>query len=408
MSGEPPPEQSRTDRRTSDSSSYLVILVVVLAAYAPALANPGLSTVPTARMTLTVGLGGLYLILTTLGFTYVQEKLPPRGRLLYFLLLIPLSMCIFYLGEEISSGIWLLILPVIAQTATLPRLQTGLLFVSTLVVLALLLSYMGALRNAIVQFLFGIGAAMVFTVVFTSLAIRELEARREVQRLADELRESNNKVREYAIQAEELAVARERYRLAREIHDSIGHYLTAVNIQLSAALAVFDRDPEKTRIAVTRAQGLTLDGLAEVRRSVSSLRESPIGDRPLPDAIESLAVETRSSGVITRLEVLGEPRALKARTELTLFRAAQEGLTNARKHAGASRVDLLLDYSANDSVAVTVADNGVGASKTTEGFGLLGLHERVQLLAGEMTCETAPGQGFKLLVRLPAAEDQTQ
>jgi signal transduction histidine kinase len=89
--------------------------------------------------------------------------------------------------------------------------------------------------------------------------------------------------------------------------------------------------------------------------------------------------------------------------ELTLYRAVQEGLTNVRKHARASRVDLTLDYQNAEQVCLTIQDNGIGSQDTNNGgFGLLGVRERVKLLGGEMAMETTPGAGFKLMVTLPA------
>jgi signal transduction histidine kinase len=112
--------------------------------------------------------------------------------------------------------------------------------------------------------------------------------------------------------------------------------------------------------------------------------------------------ETRSAGLVTTFEVQGECRTLEPNAELTLYRAAQEGLTNVRKHARASRVDVHLNYSDPKMVYLTVQDNGVGSKDgSDDGFGLLGIKERVQLLGGAMEIESTDEQGFKLLVTVP-------
>jgi signal transduction histidine kinase len=103
------------------------------------------------------------------------------------------------------------------------------------------------------------------------VAVREQRGRAEVQRLADELGVANRQLREYAGQVEELAAARERNRMAREIHDTLGHYLTAVNMQLEAARALLATDPEKAADGMSKALALTHEGLADVRRSVATL-----------------------------------------------------------------------------------------------------------------------------------------
>ena len=115
-----------------------------------------------------------------------------------------------------------------------------------------------------------------------------------------------------------------------------------------------------------------------------------------------LLAETENSGIVTQFDIAGQPRPLDAKLDLTLYRAVQEGLTNIRKHARASRVDLLLDYRAADQVQLQIKDNGVGTAVTPNGgFGLLGLRERVHLLGGRLETETAPGNGFKLVITLP-------
>ena len=230
--------------------------------------------------------------------------------------------------------------------------------------------------------------------------MREERARHEVERLASELQRANRQLQTYALQVEELATTTERNRLAREIHDSLGHYLTAMNVQLGAAQAVFDSDSEKARDALQKAQRLAQEGLADVRRSVAALREKPVGDRPLPEAIGALAEETGAAGIDTTFALRGTPRPVEAPAELTLYRAAQEGLTNARKHARPSAIAVTLAYE-ESSVRLTVADDGCGAGGKEGGFGLVGLRERAELLGGEVRLQSKPGEGFVLTVVLP-------
>src|SRR5947207_15635523 len=120
------------------------------------------------------------------------------------------------------------------------------------------------------------GTGIVFVVVFTRLAASEREARAGLE-------EANRRMREHAAQVEELATTKERNRLAREIHDSLGHYLTVVNVQIGAAQAIMAHDKPRALDHLTKAQTLTQEGLAEVRRSVAALRASPTESRPLPE-----------------------------------------------------------------------------------------------------------------------------
>jgi signal transduction histidine kinase len=247
------------------------------------------------------------------------------------------------------------------------------------------------------------GAAMAFTLIFTSIAVRESAARSEIQRLATDLREANHRLTEYAAQVEELATMRERNRVAREIHDNLGHYLTVVNVQIEAAKTIMQSQPDKAQDALDKAQNLTQEGLAAVRRSVSALRESPLENQTLAEALEGLARELREAGLVTELTIEGESASRDPKVELTLYRAVQEGLTNVRKHARASRVDIWLRY-LPDQTVLTVQDNGVGANLANESsdrFGLIGIQERVQLLDGRMEIQTAPQQGFQFTITLP-------
>jgi signal transduction histidine kinase len=239
--------------------------------------------------------------------------------------------------------------------------------------------------------------------VFAQLRLKEQQARERAERLTAELEQANAQLAAYATQAEELAMTQERNRLAREIHDSLGHVLTTVNVQIEAARVVMGSDPARALDAMIKAQELTQKGLARVRESVAALRESPVRNRPLHEAIASLVRETQSSGIITEFEVVGDTRALEHKVALALYRAAQEGLTNVRRHARASRVDVRLDFQPAE-VRLQVRDNGVGAADTGGGFGLLGIRERMQLLGGSLEIQTGAGNGFCLTASVPTSD----
>ena len=243
-------------------------------------------------------------------------------------------------------------------------------------------------------------AAILFVSVFAQMRLSEQQARERAERLMAELEQANVRLAAYATQAEELAMTQERNRLAREIHDTLGHTLTIVNVQIEAAKVVMDSDPGRALEAMNKAQELAQKGLNRVRESVAALRESPVSNRSLHEAIASLVKEAQSSGIVTEFQVSGEPQALEHKVSLALYRAAQEGLTNVRRHARASRVDVVLDFQPGE-VRLDVKDNGVGAGETTRGFGLLGIRERMQLLGGRLEIDTGVGQGFCLTASVP-------
>jgi signal transduction histidine kinase len=245
--------------------------------------------------------------------------------------------------------------------------------------------------------------AILFVAVFADMRRKEQQTRERAERLMAELEAANAQLAAYATQAEELAMTQERNRMAREIHDNLGHYLTIVNVQIEAARVVMESDQARALDAMDKAQELTQKGLTRVRESVAALRESPISNRPLGEAIAALVEETQSSGIVAEFEVGGEPVSLEHKVALALYRAAQEGLTNVCRHARASRVDVWLHYQPTE-VRLEVRDNGVGAAETAGGFGLLGIRERMQLLGGKLKIDTGVGQGFRLAASVPLSQ----
>jgi signal transduction histidine kinase len=197
----------------------------------------------------------------------------------------------------------------------------------------------------------------------------------------------------------ELSAAMERNRVARDIHDSLGHHLTAIAIQLEKATAFADRDPALAARALADARGSARDALADVRRSVHALRE----ERPpfsLRDALDGLARDAGDPAVT--VTVTGEPDRYDTAALTALYRAAQEGLTNARRHAEARvvRVSAAFDEA---GARLVVADDGRGFATPGDGFGLLGMRERVELVGGRVSVDSGPGAGTVITVTIPPA-----
>jgi signal transduction histidine kinase len=378
-----------------------VFAIVVVAAYATIFT----AGVPwtTGQIALLLTLGAAYLLAGIWGYDYCLRRGGRAWSLIYFPFQFAVGGAILYLSGAVGFSAFLL-LPLPAQAVlTLPKWGAGLVAAATVAILTILvagLSSWDMALNAGISF----SAGVLFVMIFSYLTLREERTRKEVERLLAELQQANDKLRQYAAQVEELATAQERNRLAREIHDSLGHYLTVINVQLQAAQAVLDTDMARAKAAVQKAQILSQEGLTEVRHSVAALRTSPLENRTLPEALGELAAENRAAGIVTQLAVLGADRALSAPDKLTLYRAAQEGLTNVRKHARASRVDLTLDYRQPEQVQLAIQDNGVGATDMSAGFGLIGIRERVQLLQGSLELSTGHGQGFRLTATLPVKE----
>ncbi|MFQ5398266.1 MAG: sensor histidine kinase [Anaerolineae bacterium] len=357
------------------------------------------------RVGISLVLGIVFLALG-LNEEKILGRFPPgRGGVAYVSVLLSLAAGVqLVLG---SNGTWLILLPVVAAAVEqLSPRQRWPVYLAVLASMALSTGlYSGSWENALsISLVFS--PAVMFVAVLTNLRMNEQRERERVEQLTVELEGANRQLADYASQVEELATTKERNRLAREIHDNLGHFLTVVNVQLEAARAVLKHDPDKALDALEKAQKLTKEGLTAVRQSVSALRESPLDTQSLVDAITALTEETRSAGIVTGFEIKDAKRRLTHQTKLTLYRVAQEGLTNVCKHAHASRVDVTLDYGEADKVRLVVADNGVGMAVPADtsysnGFGLIGMRERVRMLGGDLEIETAPGKGFQLTAVLP-------
>ena len=322
----------------------------------------------------------------------------------YFLVQLALGAALFALfaRQGVFGAGWLIFMPLVSQSRMYLRpWGTALVVAAALAVIAGHVFDLAGWRH-VPGALAGISTAIVFVLLFTDIAMREGAARAESQRLGAQLADANRRLADYAVQAEELATVRERGRVAREIHDGLGHVLSALNMQLQAARAVFDRDPPAARYALDKAQELARQGLSEIRRSVAALTTSPLDGQNLADAVAQLVDHNAEAGMATRLRVEGESRPLGSRADLTLYRTVQEGLTNARKHSRARQVEVVLDYRSPETIRLEIADDGAGADDPQAGFGLLGVKERVRQVGGRLEVSTTPGHGLTLGVEIPA------
>ena len=349
--------------------------------------------VPGWELAVLISAASAYLIVGTYGFASCRRSEKLGTSAIYFAVQFLLAALLIKLRGH-AGELGLILLPLAGQSALLLPLR-WMLVVCSIVYLVLVMPLILVSRwiDAVaVAMIYGTG--IVFVVTFTRIAASERKARAS-------LGEANRLLLENAAQKEELAVTRERNRLAREIHDSLGHYLTVVNVQIGAAQAVFDQDSARALEHLSTAQTLTQEGLAEIRRSVAALRASPTESRPLPEALTALVAQWKSAGMNVVFSVLGDTRPLSPQADLTIYRAAQEALTNVSKHAQANTVALVLDFQNVEAVHLRVTDDGVGTNGSNSGFGLLGVRERTQQLGGEVRITTQNHKGFVLEVELP-------
>jgi signal transduction histidine kinase len=197
----------------------------------------------------------------------------------------------------------------------------------------------------------------------------------------------------------ELTVAEERARMARDMHDSIGHHLTVIKMGLENAERFRERRPEAAWDEVRQTKELTGQALAETRRWVRALRPLDLKDRIGSSALDRLARSFDGSGIAVDFTVEGTEPLLDADTELTLYRVLQEGLTNVLRHSEATNVRVRLAFD-DHQVTLAIRDDGRGTD-SGPGFGLTSLAERIKALRGTLHARNADGGGFELLAELP-------
>jgi signal transduction histidine kinase len=244
---------------------------------------------------------------------------------------------------------------------------------------------------------------MLFVAIFSVVLRRYGEQTTRAEALLRELQAASAELAAAREREKELAVAEERVRLARDIHDGLGHHLAVLNVQLQAAAKLIDRDAERAAGAIAICKEEAQAALDEVRQSVAALRRSPLDGKTLDQAIGELVRDfDRRSPLAAHFALSGDPVGLSPAAAQTLFRAAQEGLTNAQKHAEATQVSVALSYGQTSARLVVENDGPASGAGNGGGFGLAGLRERAEQLGGDFSASPRDGAGFVLEIVLPA------
>lgn len=283
---------------------------------------------------------------------------------------------------------------------------TGFAFIGCIVGMTYKLFYLGFPLNISsdqigviwIGALLSIGLVILFLHLSVDAVLKEYQAQ-------EQLTTANARLREYALKIEELATVQERNRIARNIHDSLGHSLTVFGIHLEGALRLLRSNPEKATELLSEIKQLNTKTLKEVRHSITALRSDPLQERSLSAAIAELMTEfQKSTGVLPKFD--NQLKSILSHDlDVVIYRIVQESLTNIRKYAAATEVNIAIIQSIRD-LKITIADNGKGFDLTqnTTGFGLQGMRERALALMGKLEIITAPNQGCRVIAKLPLSE----
>ncbi|KAF0112527.1 MAG: two-component sensor histidine kinase [Chloroflexi bacterium] len=396
-------DRNVSSKFTLNTGTDLAFALVVFISFFATFSNA--SVTEPFLITVIILLGIAYITNGIYGFAHTSKTGTTFAKLVYFSLQLIIGGLIVFYGKGAGFNA-LILLPIVAHSAMLLD-QDWMLAANVAIIFTFIISvYLYSSSLSVVWAaapIFFVG--QVFILIFTQMAVTEQRARVKLETLATQLSEANKHLSEYADRVRELTITQERNRMAREIHDGLGHYLTTISMQIQAAYAVFSNDKDKAKSLLTTAQNLTSIALEDVRSSVFALRQDPNELSPLFERIEEMVKATSTPGRKMNAELVGTPRVVSPQIDLTLFRAAQETINNANKHANASNVKLILDYSDNKGITLVACDDGIGTDKILQGYGLIGIQERVRLLNGIMTINSSAGKGFNIKISIPSKNE---
>ncbi len=231
---------------------------------------------------------------------------------------------------------------------------------------------------------------------------REQQAREVIQQQRELAEETNRKLRAFMTQAEDLAVEHERVRVAREIHDGLGHHLNNAKLHLGVASRYSDADHTLSLDSLNTAKSEIGTALRELRRAIDALVSNDFAG-PLEALLQDPVRDCRLAGINASLQVAGTSRPLPQQVKHALYRIGQEAFNNIRQHSRAKQAILKINYQEH-CIRMVIEDDGVGIPSTTEhrrGHGLENLQERAALVGGTSAIEPRPGQGVRVVVEVP-------
>ncbi|MFZ7119985.1 MAG: sensor histidine kinase [Eubacteriaceae bacterium] len=233
---------------------------------------------------------------------------------------------------------------------------------------------------------------------FVKYSINE---KKKVEELYAELRVANDTLIDHSKNIEKLTLMQERTRVARDLHDSIGHKITGLIIQLEMTQYYHSIDINKSKELLDNAKLTARESLSELRHVVNAFKED-INNNEVEISINQLIDKfNKNVNINTHLIIQGEKRRIRPEVKFVIFRFVQEGLTNCAKHSQCTKIIVLIDYN-DKGIKVSVSDNGEFDWEITEGNGIAGIRERVESINGSLIYRKT--NGFEIIIFIPWEE----
>ncbi len=235
-----------------------------------------------------------------------------------------------------------------------------------------------------------------FIIVFITAQLQE---NANISKKLSRILTVNRELKDYAAVTEKIGESNERKRLAREIHDTLGHALAGIAAGVDACIVIIDANPQAAKAQLKVISKVVRQGMSDVRNSLNKLRPGALEQHGLKGALEKMIEDFSSiSKVVIKLDYRLENVDLATMKENTLFRIIQESITNAMRHGGASLIEISV-YQEAQKLCLRIKDNGVGCDEIHYGFGLKQMKERISIING--TVEFDGSNGFLTVVRIP-------
>ena len=256
---------------------------------------------------------------------------------------------------------------------------------------------------------------LILTVMFTAMSLiirnahrtllKNIELQKNQKKIIQKLSASNSGLQQYANLAEEKSMINERLNITREIHDTVGYTMTNLLMMLEASTDLIKNDSDKLEKLLHQALNLTKTGHEEMRQSLRTLRNTKIKDKNSIESVRQLTeIFSESTGVNVLVEYGNLPWTLNKEIDHIIYRFLQEAMTNALTHGGAGNISIQF-WKNNDSIHISIDDDGKGSQDIEEGIGLKGMNERLSDVNGSLSYENT-NRGFAIKAMIPWSSNE--